>query len=665
MFRKAFIKLTLAVSLAFSSFGQESDSLLLLLDKANGIDRVNILHQLILSEWLNYPNQAMGHGHEALTISGEFNDSVNISKSLRLIAGVHYYKGDFDTSLDYNQRALDMALSIGDSTLINNGYNNIGLIYYDLGSYQTSLEYLLRSKAIKDNTGDRYGLGATLNNIGLVFERVSDFETARSNFFEAYDAALMNNNPDVKVYSLNNIGITFRKEGNFQLARQYFDSALTLARKIGNINWGAVSLRNIGEILRYEGRYDSASSYYLKSLQACQEIGDKKGQAESFAFLAKHALDLGQIEQATEFLDRSHEIAGRTKLRYQLLENLRLYASIHLVNKDNYQVIRNQFLYLDLSDSLFQDAVGRNLSLVPIKIKEEEDRIKLLKQQADLRNKSFTNRIYVAVLIGAVPLFSLLIILFRRNVIAFRELRKNNDELKRTQNLLIRSEKMASLGVLAAGVGHEINNPLNYIKNGVNTMAKKMQKDYKEARNSLSTYFDIIDEGVDRASQIVKSLSHFSRSGVNGNEYCKVEDIIENCLLILGNKLRKIDVKRNYVTKPIVVKGSEGKLHQAFMNIISNAQQSISGRGSIEVLTEVNDGKLVVSIKDDGVGIPKENLLKMGDPFFTTKPPGEGTGLGLFITYSIIEEHYGSIQVISEENVGTQFIVTLPLNNQS
>ncbi|MEQ9403832.1 MAG: tetratricopeptide repeat protein [Cyclobacteriaceae bacterium] len=659
--KKVFLKIALFLTFLTSTIAQETDSLEISLKSAEGKKRIDILHQLIITNWHNYPDKSMKYGEEALELSKAGGDSSTVSKSLRLIAGVYYYKADYQSSLEHNFKALDIAFALKDSTLINNGYNNIGLLYYDLGNYQTALEYLLRSIDIKKTRGETYGLSTTLNNIGLIFERASDFSEARKYFFEANKVSRSLNDLNVQVYSLNNVGITFRKEGNFSLARNYFDSALLMANEVGNINWGAVSLRNIGEILRYSGQYDSADYYLQKSLAACESIGERKGIAESLLFLAKLELDQGNINMATSYLDRSHELATFLKLRHQLLENLRLYASIHLVDQNSHEVIKNQLKYLDLQDSLFLDIVDRNLSMVPIKLKEEKDRIQLSRQQADLQSQGFINKLYAGILVSAIPVISILIFLLYKNRAAYAKLRDNNEELKKTQKLLITSEKMASLGVLAAGVGHEINNPLNYIKNGVNTLSATMNKKFKKEGKELEPYFNIINEGVDRASKIVKSLSHFSRAGLDANEYCSVEDILENCQLILGNKLRSIEVIKSYSRNKAVVNGNEGKLHQAFMNVLTNAIQAITENGKIWINTEVNNGKMIVSVRDNGAGISEENLLKISDPFFTTKSPGEGTGLGLFITYAIIEEHNGDIQVISTPATGTELIITLPL----
>ncbi|MEQ9008374.1 MAG: HAMP domain-containing sensor histidine kinase, partial [Ekhidna sp.] len=117
----------------------------------------------------------------------------------------------------------------------------------------------------------------------------------------------------------------------------------------------------------------------------------------------------------------------------------------------------------------------------------------------------------------------------------------------------------------------------------------------------------------------------------------------------------------NFTSQGSVLKGNEGRLHQAMMNIIANAEQAIKTEGTIEITTRKKGDMMEIWIEDDGEGIPEENLMKISDPFFTTKAPGEGTGLGLFITFSIIEEHNGHIDVKSSPQGGTKFIIQLPL----
>lgn len=242
-----------------------------------------------------------------------------------------------------------------------------------------------------------------------------------------------------------------------------------------------------------------------------------------------------------------------------------------------------------------------------------------------------------------------------------QELERGYRKLKSAQQQLIKAEKMASLGVLAAGIGHEINNPLNFIKHGASTLQLKLEKAGGDGSKGYEEYFHAINEGVSRASGIVKSLSHFSRTGDKLSESCDLHVILENCLAILQSRFRNktIKVQTNLAAHQHVMQGNEGKLHQVFTNLIANAEQAIQESGEIVISTENVGEGLIISVEDSGEGIPAEILDRISDPFFTTKDPGVGTGLGLFITYQIIDEHGGKIEVRSQVGKGTVFTVFL------
>jgi PAS domain S-box-containing protein len=242
------------------------------------------------------------------------------------------------------------------------------------------------------------------------------------------------------------------------------------------------------------------------------------------------------------------------------------------------------------------------------------------------------------------------------------ELQKTLDKLKETQQQLIQSEKMATLGILAAGVAHEINNPLNFIMGGV-TALDHMLKDEELEMEEIEEIIQAVKEGVRRASVIVAGLGTFSRQTNTFDDNCDLHKIIDNSLMILHNKIKyKVELIKKYHSEDIIIKANEGKLHQIFLNILTNAVQAIEKKGVITITTELKKDHVHLSFKDTGKGIKEEYLNKITDPFFTTKEPGEGTGLGLSIVLQIIEEHNGYISFNSQEGKGTDVIIQLPLN---
>lgn len=233
------------------------------------------------------------------------------------------------------------------------------------------------------------------------------------------------------------------------------------------------------------------------------------------------------------------------------------------------------------------------------------------------------------------------------------ELKNTLSDLKQAQAQLIHSEKMASLGILTAGVAHEINNPLNYILGGATGLETIVNSSNIKDEN-VDFCLDAIKTGVQRASSIVSGLNQMSRTNDTYDEVCDIHEILDNCVSILTSKLRdRVEIVKHYGSNPYTILGNTGKLHQAFLNILNNASQSIEGAGTITLTTTFADEQATVLIADTGHGILPENLNKVTDPFFTTRDPGEGTGLGLSITDTIITEHKGTMEFQSEPGAGT------------
>ncbi|QHT70058.1 hypothetical protein GXP67_27140 [Rhodocytophaga rosea] len=273
------------------------------------------------------------------------------------------------------------------------------------------------------------------------------------------------------------------------------------------------------------------------------------------------------------------------------------------------------------------------------------------------------------------------------------ELETTIENLKATQAQLVQAEKMASLGILTAGVAHEINNPINFVSANVeplkrdiddmlqvlagyeNTVKKyTLSEEFKEVENlkkeldfevlirEINDLLKGIKEGASRTSEIVKGLRNFSRLDENEMKPVQVNEGIESTLLVLSNQLKnKIIVHKEYGKLENLV-GYPGKLNQVFMNIISNACQAIPEKGEIYIKTFMDKREVVIRITDTGIGMTEEVKKRIFEPFFTTKKVGAGTGLGLFIAYGIIKDHNGKVFVESTPGKGTTFTIRLPVN---
>ena len=271
----------------------------------------------------------------------------------------------------------------------------------------------------------------------------------------------------------------------------------------------------------------------------------------------------------------------------------------------------------------------------------------------------------------------------------FEELKQANLKLEEAQNQLLQSEKMASIGQLAAGVAHEINNPIGYVNSNLGTLERHVKdilsilSAYEEASRNGRAFDqvealkekleldylkeDIVallqesEEGIGRVKKIVQDLKDFSHVDEAEWQHVDLHKGLESTLNIVHNEIKyKANVVREYGNLP-EVECLPSQLNQVFMNLLVNAAHAIENTGVISVRTGTRGDVVWVEIEDTGHGIPKENMTRIFDPFFTTKPVGKGTGLGLSLSYSIVQKHQGKIEVESEVGKGTIFRVTLPV----
>lgn len=264
-----------------------------------------------------------------------------------------------------------------------------------------------------------------------------------------------------------------------------------------------------------------------------------------------------------------------------------------------------------------------------------------------------------------------------------KELEKTNKELQEAQAQLVHSAKMGSLGQVVAGVAHELNNPIGFIYSNMSVLkdyidrfeklvevaekspkklaAAKEEVDYEFMMKDLPKLIRSCQDGAKRVRDIVLNLKNFSRSDELERKEYDLEEGLDSTIQILKSELKgRIEVHKKFSGIPEVYCYA-GQINQVFMNIISNAVQSIEGKGDIWIETKKKGLEIVITIKDNGKGIPEKVLNKIFDPFFTTKPVGQGTGLGLSISYGIIEKHKGQILVDSQVGKGTEFKIILPL----
>jgi signal transduction histidine kinase len=249
-----------------------------------------------------------------------------------------------------------------------------------------------------------------------------------------------------------------------------------------------------------------------------------------------------------------------------------------------------------------------------------------------------------------------------------RELAEALDKLTLAQKQLFRSEKLASIGQLVAGIAHEINNPVNAIVNTVGPLEEAVSgidnadADARhEAAKDVREMVRVVQRGAQRTKAIVSALHNYSRTDEESVVDFDVDRSIDDSLELLRHLLKQTEVVKKFGDVGRV-RGHAGQINQVFMNLLTNAAQALSARdkATITVETTGDATNVVVKITDNGPGIPPDVLPRIWDPFFTTKDVGEGTGLGLSIVYELVERHGGSIECETKVGEGTTFTVRLP-----
>lgn len=261
-------------------------------------------------------------------------------------------------------------------------------------------------------------------------------------------------------------------------------------------------------------------------------------------------------------------------------------------------------------------------------------------------------------------------------------------KLQHSQEMLIQQEKLASIGILTAGVAHEINNPINFITSNIKSLKlditevleilnkyeqattpaelkevaiAKKELDLEVSIKEIDTLLKGIEEGAQRTAAIVKDLKVLSRLNEADRKIVDLHEGINSSLILLNHTYQgRIEIIKEYGAIP-PIECFAGKINQVILNILSNAIQSIQNKGTIRIKTTQVGVNVEISFKDTGSGISEENKHKIFTPFFTTKDIGEGTGLGLALSYSIIKDHHGKIDFYSVKGKGTEFIITLPV----
>ena len=570
---------------------------------------------------------------------------------LSLIADLYLLQKKTEPALMFATKALKLAEEEKDPIKIYKIQSQIGLIYFNEGKYDQSLEYALKNLAIMPRVTEKEIIVDAYMRMADVYKGLSKYDSAIRYENKAIEVAKTMDNKAALAMCINNLGTIHQVNRNQEEALKNFLLAFSMIDTM-QISFGKVLLlMNISGEYSNIGNLDKSLEYAKKAMGESKVSNDKEWQKETIMQIATIYANKKQYKEAYEYF-----------IEYD-----------HL--KDSLNTSESQNKLFELQSRYEND--------------QKEKQIELLKKTAKL-NTTLKN-VFIA---GSVLLIIIVILIARQYRIKKKselsinkkniELSETLNDLRSTQAQLIQSEKMASLGELTAGIAHEIQNPLNFVNNfsDVNKellleMNSEIGKgNYDEVRTLAKDIADNeekINHHGKRADAIVKGMLQHSRSNIGVKEPTDINTLADEYLRLSYHGLRAKDKSfnakfetdfDNSIGKVNIIPQDIGRV---ILNLINNAfyavneKQNLNGfEPKVIISTSKHNSKVEIKVADNGNGIPKKVLDKIFQPFFTTKPTGQGTGLGLSLSYDIVKAHGGEIKVNTKENEGTEFTIVLP-----
>ena len=526
-------------------------------------------------------------------------------------------------------------------------------------------------------------LAFTHQVLGILYANSNNYEKAWHHHLLARQNAIQSGNVPLKgivELTFNRVYLNLKKNDS---ALTSIQRAYDWAMRSGYKRYLGSVLLNMGRTYAALGDTSLANDYYRRSLVVSGEHGYHRGVVSGSLLLADYYTKSGKHDSAFQYMTRALSGARNLDAPDLLLRSYTALTRYYQNMANNDSVVKYQALIIQINDSRFNTKQTQQFQNIDFDAQQRKEEIMATKRE-------YQNRMQKYFLIGGLgAVLIVAIILFRNNKQKQRTnriLKETLSELKSTQAQLIQSEKMASLGELTAGIAHEIQNPLNFVNNFSEVNRELLAEmnveiangNYAEV-NALAKDITDNEEKIShhgrRADAIVKGMLQHSRTSNGQKELTDINTLAVEYLRLAYHGLRAKDKSFNATTKTDldpsvgqinIVSQEVGRvifnlINNAFYTVSEKQSQNIPGyRPAVIVGTKKLNGKVEISVKDNGNGIPQKVLHKIFQPFFTTKPTGQGTGLGLSLAYDIITKgHGGELKVETSEGEGSQFIITL------
>jgi len=542
-------------------------------------------------------------------------------------------------------------------------------------------------------------LGRTYQYAGILYQNAANYEKAINYYRSSLELATQANNPRLFSVTYSTLGRTYLSLKQPDSALYFLQQAYDNASKVDYNRYIGSILLNIGRVYMAEGNQEKAKEYFMRGLMESNEHYYYRGVVASNLALAELNKNSGHIDSILYYVQNGLPVAYYLNSPDLLLRSYTALADFYNMKGNNDSTVKYQSLIIKINDSLFNSKRTQEFQNIDFDAQQRQ-------QQIDTAKTAERAKLRTYVLLAGLAVFLFIAIILWRNSLQRKKAnillsqQKNELEtalatLKTTQNQLVQSEKMASLGELTAGIAHEIQNPLNFINNfsEVNTelideLKEELGKDNKqqaiEIANDIKDNEQKINHHGRRADAIVKSMLQHSRSSSGKKELTDINALADEYLRLAYHGMRSkeksfnVDVRSDFdpaIEKVNVIQQDIGRV---ILNLITNAFYVVGEKKNsnpdYEPIVSVSTkavkpplgglGTIEIHVSDNGNGIPQKVLDKIFQPFFTTKPAGQGTGLGLSLSYDIITKgHGGELKVETKEGEGSVFIIILPMTS--
>lgn len=650
-------------------------------------------------------NMTIHYMDSAIQLGEKVDYKKGLADAYNLKGRAYAQLGNFQEAILTFQEALKFYQEIGDQTGEANILSNQGSIYFRLGNSTRALELHFQSLSISEQLDNKLRIGTSLNNIGTVYSKNnSTIQEALTYFKRSLQVFEEINLESGMAIAAMNIGEVYFLDSNYDSATFYHQKALKLCD--GTID-ATFPLTQLGEISSQLGNFQDAYGYHQRAMDISEKLDAKFELTQSLIGLAKTQIKQQDFRGAISSFERAKTLGVEIDAKNELVDIYENLANTEAQIGNYKAAYENEINAKSVKEEIAKSSTEKKIQQLQFEFEldKKEAEIELLQKDTELKNAEVLNqRVIIFTSLGGLAMFVIISIsLFRNNLskqkanrllqIQKEEIRiqRENvvsayDKLKSTQAQLIQSEKMASLGELTAGIAHEIQNPLNFVNNFsevsgemVDEMKEELEKgDYEEAKSigeEIKQNLSRIRLHGKRADSIVKGMLEHSRSNAREKVPTDLNLLANEFLRLSYHGIRAKDKAFNAdfeleldeeLPKVTVVPQDIGRV---ILNMVNNAFYTVNEKSKtgipdyhpmVRVKTKKTNNGIELCIQDNGSGIPESIKDKVFQPFFTTKPTGSGTGLGLSLSYDIIKAHNGELKVESKEGEGTEFTIFLP-----